>query len=197
MVPAVAILEDLDRRPTCYVVDDGTWPDGPLKGDAPLEAQVARHIAAALRDYCDARKLSTYKAAKAAGMSQGAFYNLLSGRAWPAGAVVARIERNLSVALWPQLHNTELGLCPKSHLAAGEWPHGRLRRGAPPEARFAQTASQRFGDEFDRFDDDVARAARQLHVSEGAIEALLRGTAWLDLPTILRIEDKLDVELWQ
>ena len=196
MVPAVAILKNLDKRPSCYLADDGTWPDGPLKSDAPPEAQVALHIAAVLRDYCAARRLSTYKAAKAAGMSQGAFYNLLSGRAWPAGAVVARIEQNLSVALWPQLHNTELGLCPKSHLAVGKWPHGRFRRGAPPEAQIAQTASQRFGDEFDRFDNNVASAARQLQVSEGAIEALLNGTAWLDVPTITRIENNLDVGIW-
>ena len=195
MVPAVAILDDLKQRPRCYLADGGTWPDGPLESNAPLEARVAQHIAVVLRDCCKARRLSSYKAADAASMSQGALYNVLSGRAWPNSSVVARIERNLAVVLWPPSHDAEMELCPKLYLDSGDWPYGELTPDAPPEAGIAQTISKRFRPAFTRFDSDVARGARRLHVSQGAIEALLHGTAWLDWPTIARIERNLRVRL--
>ena len=198
MVPAVAILGDLKKSPKGYAAD-GAWPDGPLEGGAPPEAEVARHIASVLRDFCKARKLSTYKAAKAAGVSQGAFYNLLSGRAWPATAVVTRIERNLGVVLWPQTHSSELEMCPRLYLDDkddnDDWPYGRLRPGAPHEAKMAKKISLKFDSKLGHFD-DAASVARRLRVSEGAIEALLHGTAWIDWATIARIEHRLNVSLW-
>ena len=42
----------------------------------------------------------------------------------------------------------------------------------------------------------VARAARQLRVSQGATEALLHETAWPQWLTIARIERNLGVQLW-
>ena len=198
MVPAVAILKKLKKSPRDYVAD-GAWPDGPLEGGAPVEAEVAQHIASVLRDFCQARKLSTYKAAEAAEMSQGALYNLLAGRAWPAVAVVARIERNLGVVLWPQLHNPELEMCPRLYLNDDadndDWPYGRLKSGAPYEAKMAKKISQEFDSKLGHLD-NAASVARRLHVSQGAIEALLHGTAWLDWATIARIERNLKVSLW-
>ena len=139
----VAILGDLKKQPRMYA-PRGTWPDGALEADAPAEAEVAQHISRVLRDFCEARKLSSYKAAAAAGMTQGAIYNVLSGRAWPNSGVVARIERSLGVVLWPTLHNPDLEPTPRHYLYSGQWPFGALEPSAPTEAEIALKISEQF-----------------------------------------------------
>ena len=194
----MAILADLKRQPRCYLDtndDDSAWPAGPLEPGAPAEAELARHIAATLRDFCKARGLSTYEAADLAKLTQGALYNLWAGRAWPNTSIIARIERNLGLVLWPTGHGTDLKLCPRNHLASGVWPYGGLEQDAPPEAKIAQEISERFHTAFSRFD-GVADAAAQLDVSEGAVEALLHGIAWVDWATLARIERNLNVRIW-
>ena len=196
MVSVVAILDDLKAHPRSYLHgDDAVWPVGPFESDAPPELDVARHIAVALRAFCDRRDLSTYEAADLAKMSQGAFYNAWSGRAWPNSTIVARLERNLGLVLWPTGHGTDLKLCPRDHLASGTWPRGRLSRDAPPEAEIAQTISGRFHSAFSRFG-GVADAAHQLEVPEGVVEALLDGAAWVDWAAVARVERNLGVEIW-
>ena len=167
----------------------------PPRARRPAEVHVAHHISVALRDFCAARGLSTYEAAAAAGMSQGALYNVIRGRSWPNSSVIARIERELGVVLWPPRHNPDLRLRPKDYLHSGVWPYGGLAAGAPPEAKIAQTISERFHTAFSRFD-DVADAAGKLDVSQGSVEALLHGTAWLDWPTIARVERNLNTRIW-
>ena len=55
--------------------------------------------------------------------------------------------------------------------------------------------AERFHTAFTRFE-NVADAAQQLHASEGAVEALLNGTAWLGWFTIARVERNLNIRLW-
>ena len=196
MVGAVAILDDLKAHPCCYLDgDDAVWPVGPFESDTPPELELARHISVVLRAYCDTRQLSTYAAAAEAGMSQGALYNVLHGRAWPNSSVIARLERSLGLMLWPTGHGTNLRLCPRDHLASGTWPYGGLTPGFPPEAEIAQTISERFHSAFSRFE-SVTDAAAQLDVSEGVVEALLYGSAWIDWATLARIERHLNVRIW-
>ena len=67
--------------------------------------------------------------------------------------------------------------------------------GFPPEAEIAQTISERFHSAFSRFE-SVTDAAAQLDVSEGVVEALLDGSAWIDWATLARIERHLNVRIW-
>ena len=198
---AVAILGNLKKEPRLYA-KAGTWPDGALRKGAPPEAAAAQHISRVLRDFCAARGLSSRKAAKAAGMTQGAIYNVLSGRAWPNSGVVARIERKLGVVLWPTLHNWEPTLhqsglepTPRHYLHSGRWPFGALVGDAPPEAAIALKISEQFHTAFSRFV-DIDDAAAQLEISPGAVKALLDGSAWLDWPTIARVERNLGFRIW-
>ena len=197
----MAILADLKRQPRCYLDDDNddnddsVWPAGPLEQGAPAEAELVRHIASTLQDFCKARGLSTYEAADLAKMTQGALCNVWAGRAWPNTSIIARIERNLGVMLWPTGHGTDLELCPRDHLDSGVWPYGGLASGAPPEAGIAREISERSHTAFSRFH-SVAHAAQQLQIPEGAVEALLHGTAWIGWATLARVERNLNVRVW-
>ena len=153
-----------------------------------------------LRDYCDDRGFNPRQAEAVTNISEKAIRNLVDGTVWPHMSIIARLEYKLGTPLWVGQHNhghgTELELAPCDYLDGGKWPTGALTEGAPPEAELAKEISTLFLNAYGRFR-DIDAAATKLEVSQGVIESLLDGTAWLDLPTLARIERNLRTRLWK
>jgi len=83
---------------------------------------------------------------------------------------------------------------PSDYLVAGTWPTGRLRRGAPGEARLLAGITQRLAVAVEQ--SSLRQVSREAHVSTGALSNLLNGKTWCDVVTIARLERSLGVELW-
>ena len=191
---------DLEPHPRCYLAS-GNWPDGRLKGGAPPEAVLARHISTMFRNVCKFRGLSTRQAAAGAKISQKAVHNLLNGHSWPDLPTIARVESNLGIQLWTSQYNAgsdePLELQPRRYLVRGAvWPDGPLVEDAPPEAVLAKHISTAFRGTCEARDLNVSRAADKASISEAAVHNLLNGDTWFDLPTIARVERKFRLKLW-
>ena len=94
---------------------------------------------------------------------------------------------------------TRSGLAPRPnlYLAEGaEWPYGELRKAAPHEAHFALGVSRRFNNAIEARGWSIRRASEELGISTHSIFDLLKGNSWGTLPTIVRIERALKIEIW-
>ena len=114
---------------------------------------------------------------------------------------IAYIERKLGVRLWVPQHllghgDHILGPRPNQYLGAGTWPTGKLVDGAPPEAELAKRIAWRLRSAMEAQYLTVDDASENFGVSEAAIQDLLTGDSWPDLPTIQRLERGLDTALW-
>ena len=195
-------LRNLKSRPRDYLIKKktGVWPDDPLIDSAPPEALLAHRISILLRDYVDDRGFNPREADAATGISEKTIRNLLDGTVWPHMAMIARLENTLGIPLWVGQHNdghgTKLELAPRDYLYAGKWPTGPLIEDAPPEAVLAKEISTSFANAYGRYR-DIDAAVTKLEVSRGVIESLLNGAAWLDVPTLARVERNLRTRLWK
>ncbi len=91
-----------------------TWPKGPLRSDAPYEAQLARQIAETLYPYVivteDKKPAPAadlhHKAepvaqiAQATDMTRETIYNIRDGETWPDFTTIARLEIYFNIRLW-------------------------------------------------------------------------------------------------
>ncbi len=85
--------------PIEFAVDPAAWPTGRLRAAAPVEAAVARHVAAALEA---ARGDRSYRSlARECGLSPQTVVNVARGAGWADILTVARLEAALQVPLWP------------------------------------------------------------------------------------------------
>ena len=195
---------NLKPRPSGYLAEDETWPDGRLKKGAPPEAVLAQQVARVFKRAIDAAGHSPREAAKKAEIALSTVQALLSGQSWATLPTLAIIERKYNIRLWVNQHGS-LKPHPRSYPAERQtWPDGRLKSDAPPEAVRAQEIARRLRDRCkSRFEDhdedrgfDPDKVAAAAQVSRTTVEDLLDGRIWCDLPTIARIEGSLDVALW-
>ena len=89
-----------------------------------------------------------------------------------------------------------LGQAPKSFIARGTWPHGRLRNDAPVEVRYAQAIAQRLAFALNEKGVTLREAARRTGVDRQTITRTLAGDTLADLATIAMLEEGLQVSLW-
>jgi DNA-binding phage protein len=85
--------------PRTWIVDGGSWPDGPLTADAPPYATVTAAIVAKYRRAAGSRSLRSV--AGAAGIDPTSLSRTLSGETVPDVHTVAVLEEALGVPLWP------------------------------------------------------------------------------------------------
>jgi hypothetical protein len=85
--------------PRTWVVEGGSWPDGPLASDAPPYAVVTAALVRNYRAAAGARSLRSVAAA--AGIDPTALGRTLSGETVPDVHTVAVLEDALGVPLWP------------------------------------------------------------------------------------------------
>lgn len=90
--------------PNTWVADDGHWPDGPMRADAPPYAVVSAAIVARYRAAAGSRSLRSV--ASAAGIDPTSLGRTLSGETVPDVHTVAVLEDALGVALWPDYPRT-------------------------------------------------------------------------------------------
>lgn len=85
--------------PHTWVAEDGHWPDGPMRDDAPPYAVVSAAIVARYRAAAGSRSLRSV--AGVAGIDPTSLSRTLSGETVPDVHTVAVLEDALGVALWP------------------------------------------------------------------------------------------------
>ena len=194
----------LKPRPRCYLRDGEAWPDGRLEPNAPAEAVLAQHVARTLKRAHGAAGRSKRHEARNAGLAPGTIENLLSGDSWSTLPTLVSLERSNDIVLWVN-QRSSLKSYPCDYLAKGQtWPGGCLKAGAPPEALLAREITRKLLDRCgSRFEDhnaqhgiNVDRLAAVTKIARTTIEDLLDGRIWFDLPTIARLEGRLEVSLW-
>ena len=102
--PPMPPRKGLEGHPRLHLAPGGTWPDGPLRDDAPDAARLAQHIAKEFRDHYQRVNWTPTKAAKRLRMSRTIVYNILSGDTWLDLPTVVRIEQALGRRLWTSDH---------------------------------------------------------------------------------------------
>ena len=85
---------------------------------------------------------------------------------------------------------------PRSFIARGTWPHGRLRATAPVEARYAQVIAQRLERVLEAQAITLREAGRRTGVDRQTITRTLSGDTIADLATIAMLETGLGARLW-
>jgi hypothetical protein len=86
-------------RPVDYLIS-GTWPDGELHRDAPIEAVYAQRISQHLVEALAGR--SVIAIAREANLNRSTVQDLLAGRSCGQVSTVARLEQVLGRKLWPE-----------------------------------------------------------------------------------------------
>ena len=123
---------------------------------------------------------------------------------WSSLRTLARAESSYGIKLWVNQQGS-LKPHPCAYLDKGQvWPDGRLKQNAPPEAVLAKEISRRFREACQvRYLDpanargfDPAKAAAAAGIAQITVKDLLDGRIWCDLPTVARIEGRLDISLW-
>ena len=99
----MAARRDLKATPKDYLVDETTWPDGPLKEPKP-EVEFLMEIARRLKEQVDAT--SNRAVARAAGIDPQTVINIIKGDTWCEVPTIFRLEKGLQVSLWPNTHIT-------------------------------------------------------------------------------------------
>ena len=94
---------DLKAAPKDYLVDETTWPAGPLKEPKP-EAEFLMEIARRLKVQVDATSIRSV--ARAAGIDPQTVINILTGDTWCGVPTIFRLEKALEINLWSRRHVT-------------------------------------------------------------------------------------------
>ncbi|MCZ4118686.1 MULTISPECIES: transcriptional regulator [unclassified Streptomyces] len=90
-----------DDAPASYLAA-GSWPDGPLRADAPVSARYAQVFARRLRDVIAERALNPFAVERITGVNRRTVERALRGLVLPDFGAVARLETELDVDLWPR-----------------------------------------------------------------------------------------------
>ena len=87
---------------------DGTWPEGPLKDDAPDEAEFVMEIARRLKTHCkgaaDGKDRSWRSVARDADLDKKTIINIVKGATWCEVPTIYRLEKALQIHLWSRRH---------------------------------------------------------------------------------------------
>lgn len=97
----MAARRDLKATPKDYLVDETTWPEGPLKEPKP-EVEFLMEIARRLKEQVDAT--SNRAVARAAGIDPQTVINIIRGDTWSEVPTIYRLEKGLQISLWPKAH---------------------------------------------------------------------------------------------
>ena len=106
------------HRPVDYLQPGTTWPQGPLRTDAPYEAHLARQIAEKLYPYLlvtenkkpgppedpHGRAKTVEQTAEDTEMTRETIYNVRDGETWPDFITIARLEIYFKTRLWGNEH---------------------------------------------------------------------------------------------
>lgn len=87
------------RTPRAWVVDGGTWPNGPFQEDTPTVTGYAVHISVELTRALEGR--NKRDVAAAAGIERSTLYDLINGSTWSDTVTLGRLELVLDTSLWP------------------------------------------------------------------------------------------------
>lgn len=87
--------------PATYLAQDGTWPAGPFRTDAPELTAATAHYAAAIRTQLQRRGWTIARLASETEMTAGWASRMLRGLTWPDLDAVVRIEQVLGVRFFP------------------------------------------------------------------------------------------------
>lgn len=85
---------------------------------------------------------------------------------------------------------------PSLYVESGEWPHGELVVDAPPEAHLARGAALRLHEAMESNRWGLRKTSRKTGLSTKVLANLLHGHTWPTLPTIARLEMRLETEIW-
>ena len=95
----------LKAHPRLHLAPGGTWPDGPLKENAPPEAVLAQSIAKQFRDHVERLGWNHSETARRAKISRKTVLNILRGETWLDLPTIDRMERNLKMRFWNRDHH--------------------------------------------------------------------------------------------
>lgn len=198
--------EGEEQRPlpsTCLA--SGEWPDGPLKANAPPEAELIRQICQTLKRARDVQGISNRGLARLSGIGQPTLQDLLSGRTWGSLRTIAALEEALGVGLWPA-ERPLLKPSPRYYLTppsstcpnGGKWPGGPFESDPPPELALARMISAGVERAVDAKPNvTLASAAEAAGLPLVVVRELVNGDRWPDLSTISRLEMVLNTMLWR
>ena len=94
----------LAPQPSDYLAEGGTWPEGPLIGDAPDVAVFVMEIARRLKAACEAT--SQRSVAADAEIDSKTVNNIIKGTSWGAVPTIFQLEEALKKDLWPNRRDT-------------------------------------------------------------------------------------------
>ena len=95
---------NLGPIPKSHLVKGGTWPEGPLKCDAPDAAKFVIEIARRLESACEST--SQRAVAAAAKIDPKTVNNIIRGTTWAEVPTIFQLEQSLQTHLWPTYHIT-------------------------------------------------------------------------------------------
>lgn len=102
-------MRDVGRRskppPGDFVTDDGSWPDGPFRADAPAYATRIAVLARRLIDEATERGWSQRALAEQTGVNLNTINYIYLGRVIPDTATLATLEAALDTTLWPEANS--------------------------------------------------------------------------------------------
>ncbi|MEU9603390.1 transcriptional regulator [Streptomyces sp. NPDC048057] len=90
-----------DAAPATYLAD-GTWPDGPLREDAPISAVYAQAFSRRLGAVIEELGLNPFAVQRITGVNRRTIERTLKGLVLPDFGAIARLESELGVDLWPR-----------------------------------------------------------------------------------------------
>lgn len=93
------------QPPRTWLADDGIWPDGPFRSDAPAYVAITAAVAAGYQHASAGRSLRSV--ASAAGIDPTSLGRTLAGETVPDVHTVAVLEDALQCALWPMWPRTD------------------------------------------------------------------------------------------
>ncbi|MYA85670.1 MAG: helix-turn-helix transcriptional regulator [Acidimicrobiaceae bacterium] len=85
---------------------------------------------------------------------------------------------------------------PSLYVESGGWPHCELAVVAPPEAHLARGAALRLHEAMESNRWGLRETSRKTGLSTKVLANLLHGHTWPTLPTIARLEMRLETEIW-
>ena len=101
----------LHPNPIDHLAKRQVWPEGRLKSNSPVEAEVIKRIAERLHKHKREHKYTQKKMAELGGVGEDALSRLMRGESWGTLSVISRLEKNLGIDLW----------CPKRHKGPDDW----------------------------------------------------------------------------
>ena len=95
----------IKAHPRLHLVPGGTWPDGPLEENAPLEALLAQDISKKFCEAVKARGWTRAEIARKTGISRKTIINIQNGDTWLDLPTIDRMERKLKLNFWNRAHH--------------------------------------------------------------------------------------------